>query len=390
MRELAGRFALLLVSAYGLFYFSYKNLNPVLFLGDTDYYYGIYRSPLNFHAGLSPFVLRQVGAVLTWLAWKSHLYYPASIAYVDPAYDQRIFFASLLVNWLCLVFAALVSGLLAEEWLGQRNSLMALVAAFLCLLSFQSQAAVITDLAEGPAWLLLGLAFLAYARGAWVWMGGLLVLSTFQREMILLAVGFTAFLELYPTSGRRRFASFTLAGSMCCFLFYVALRRHLSGWSFQTSPGSLLLGLVRWHADRDLLFQGFLSQNTLLIALTAFAVQARQSPVLRYWMPKVLAVFLFLALVSLGSYEGNNTGRLTAILTPVFAACAAIALSAKWMQAEHRKTPADARYRAGTNRVAMAAIGVFVFLLVAAPVYQRGHPRAPKHHKPLPVELPSG
>lgn len=65
-RKLLARFALLGSASCGLLYFSYKFLIPWSGTNDFQYYYRMYRSPLNLQLAPSPFVLRQVSAVLTW------------------------------------------------------------------------------------------------------------------------------------------------------------------------------------------------------------------------------------------------------------------------------------------------------------------------------------
>ena len=324
---LARRLVLLLIASYGLLYYSYKYLVPERGVGDSDYYYPVFRQPLNFHVAGSPFVLRQVSAVLTWLVWHTHLFYSTKISFANAAYDQHLFFAALVANWLSLVVTALVAGLIAEELLGARHTLVAAVAGLLCLLTFHAQAAVITNMAEGPAWLLITLAFLCLLRRSRVWLGVVLVLAVFERELVLLAFGFLVALDLLPWRSPRRFRVLSLLGAVLCFFVYLGLRREVAGYDFQTHPGHLFSMMFRIDFSNNLFFPVLLAQNVMFLALGTWVAARGRPAATRAWLPKVLACFAFLVLISLGSDEINNTGRLAGILTPLFAACAATSLA---------------------------------------------------------------
>jgi hypothetical protein len=163
-QNFAARLVLLFAASYGLLYFSYKFGMPWSGTGDYSRYYNMYVSPFNLHATQSPFVLRQVSGVLTYLVWKAHIYYPNQIWFQAAGFDQHIFFAALFTNWVFLVLAAATAGVIAEEIAGRRNAMIAVVAGFLCLLSFHTQYVVITGVTEGPSWFLLTVGFLAYLR----------------------------------------------------------------------------------------------------------------------------------------------------------------------------------------------------------------------------------
>lgn len=381
LRDFFARLLLLFMASYGMLYYSYKYFSPLVLNGDSTYYYPLYSAPLNFHAAQAPFVLRQVSVVLTYVVWRCHIYYPDVIALNGVPIDQHLFFAALFVNWVCLVLTAMTAGLIAEKLLGVRNMLLFTLAAFFCLLTFHAQVAVLIDTAEGPAWLLMALAFLAFLRRSKHWLLIILALAIFEREMILLAIGFLAFLELLPWKKRRPFAWFALLSSMACFFVYLALRRHYAGgYEFQSHPGSLLHGLFHMVIGKDLLFQGLLVQNIIFIALGAYWLAKRKPAAVRYWMPKLLATFVFLALVALAASEDTTTGRLAGILTPMFAAFAALALGA--MQGE--VPTADTSVPALGNREAILFLVGASLLLPVVKVYSILHP---KHHHRL-VEAP--
>jgi hypothetical protein len=325
-QNFAARLVLLFAASYGLLYFSYKFGMPWSGTGDYSRYYNMYMSPFNLHATQSPFVLRQVSGVLTYLVWKAHIYYPNRIWFQAAGFDQRIFFAALFTNWVFLVLAAATAGVIAEEIVGRRNAMIAVVAGFLCLLSFHTQYVVITGVTEGPSWFLLSVAFLAYLRRMRVALALILMLAIFQRETLLIVFGCIAAFDLIRQRVDVGFRLTVLGWSLACFGFYLGLRRLLPGYEDETHLGGMLSVLRSTHFNGDLLFQGLLSQNIILISvILALAVKAPTTTKQR-WLPVLLATLLCLDFAGLASGIGNNIGRVGGMLTPIFAALAAVDL----------------------------------------------------------------
>jgi hypothetical protein len=325
-QNFAARLVLLFAASYGLLYFSYKFGIPWSGTGDYSRYYNMYMSPFNLHATQSPFVLRQVSGVLTYLVWKAHIYYPNQIWFQAAGFDQRIFFAALFTNWVFLVLAAATAGVIAEEIAGRRNAMIAVVAGFLCLLSFHTQYVVITGVTEGPSWFLLTVGFLAYLRKMRVALALILMLAIFQRETLLIVFGCIAAFDLIRQRVDVGFRLTIFGWSLACFGFYLGLRRLLPGYEDETHLGGMLSVLRSTHFNGDLLFQGLLSQNIILISvILALAVKATTTTKGR-WLPVLLATLLCLDLAGLASGIGNNIGRVGGLLTPIFAALAAVDL----------------------------------------------------------------
>ena len=115
-RAHAYRLCILVVVSYGLLYFTYKFARP--WPGSNDYYanyYFMYLSPLNVNAAPAPYNLRQVSAVLTHLVLATHLYVHNRIAVTVPERDPHVLFAAMVTNWMFLLLAAWLAGLIAEE-----------------------------------------------------------------------------------------------------------------------------------------------------------------------------------------------------------------------------------------------------------------------------------
>jgi hypothetical protein len=325
-QRFAARLVLLFAASYGLLYFSYKFGMPWSGTGDYSRYYNMYASPFNLHATQSPFVLRQVSAVLTYLVWKAHIYYPNHIWFQAPGFDQRIFFAALFTNWVFLVLAAATAGVIAEEIAGRRNPMIAVVAGFLCLLSFHTQYVVITGVTEGPSWFLLTVGFLAYLRKMRVTLALILMLAIFQRETLLIVFGCIAAFDLIRQRVDVPFRLMVFGWSLACFGVYLGLRRLLPGYEDETHLGGVLSVLRSTPFNGDLLFQGLLSQNIILISVILALMVKGPTANKRRWLPVLLATLLCLDLAGLASGIGNNIGRVGGLLTPIFAALAAVDL----------------------------------------------------------------
>jgi hypothetical protein len=325
------RILMLLVASYGLFYFSYKYETPWSGAYDYYHYYYMYLSPLNPHAATAPWIFRQISAVVTHLVLKSGIYYPNDIQFQDARYDQHVFFAALFTNWIFLVLAAWVAGLIAEHELRGRNPFASLIAGLLCLLAFYVQTGVITGLTEGPSWLLLAVGFLAYLRRARMPLLLVLALSIFQRETIIIALGLIAVFDLLLSRKEKRFRLQICVMSAVCFAAYFLARRlFIPGLEQQTHLGGIVYTLAHFHLTNAIIFQGVISQNTLAIFLAVALVARRHAGLRQPWVPVLLATTAVIYILGLAAGLGNNVGRLVSVLTPVFAGLAAAGLWKIW------------------------------------------------------------
>jgi hypothetical protein len=325
------RILILIIASYGLLYFSYHFETP--FLGTNDYlvYYRIYQFPLNLHVAPAPTVCRQISAIATYLVLKSGLYYPNNIQFQDARYDQHVFFAALFTNWVFLLLTAWLAGLIAEHELGERNHLAALIAGFLCFLAFETQVSVITGLTEGPSWFLLAAGFLAYLRRARFPLFMVLILSIFQRETIIVALGLIAVFDLLLTGKEKRFRLQVSVCAAICFVAYILARRFfIPGSENQTHMGALISELAHFQITKALVFQGFLSQNTLGIYLAAVISARCRAGIRLVWVPVLLGTTVVIDIMGLAAGIGQNIGRISSILTPVFAGLAASVLWKIW------------------------------------------------------------
>lgn len=325
------RLILLVLASYGLLYFSYKFHIPWSGANDFAHYYAMYLQPLDLSAASGPFVFRQLSALLTHAVYVSGIYYPNDIWFSDPKYDQRVFFAAIFSNYLCLIAAAWLAGVAVEIKTGTSSLVYPLIAGLLCFLSFHSQSLVLTGLTEGLNWLMTTAGFIAYLQRRLILLGAILILAVFQRETIIIAFSVIAACGLVldgVAAGGRQFNAKVLGWTLVCFILYVIMRKvsGVEGYNEQVNSSALFAGLQQFHPTRQLVFQGLISQNVLLIYGLLCLIAVRKMPEQRFWIPALSATFIVLLLVGLAAGIGNNVGRICGILTPIFAIFSSTAL----------------------------------------------------------------
>jgi hypothetical protein len=335
--DLAGRAGLYLLLSSGLFYFTYKFYQPDF--GGTDYYkyYPTYLSPLNLHAAPSPFVYRQLSALATNLVYRFGPYYDIPISFSAPGLDQRVFFAALLTNFLALAGCAVAASMASERLSPGAPPSVALFAGALCYLEFFAQACGMGPITDGLAWLLMAVGFLGYVNRSALTMVIVLALSVVERETIPVMLGVIAGVHLVMSPKQRRFDAVVIGLCVAAFAAYLCMRTiwaPVAGHAAQTQIGTMLRPFThpRMWLTKDVLFQGFLSQN-LLILLGVMAVwrrfgRGRRSPALSAQTEQlIVGVFAAAAVLLVMTVAAStNIGRIIAMLTPATAALLALAM----------------------------------------------------------------
>jgi hypothetical protein len=346
----AGFYALL---SGGLLYFTYKFYQPEG--GGTDYYhyYAMYLRPLDFHQAGAPFIYRQVSALLTHFIYQYGPYYYTHIFFSDARFDQHVFFAALLTNFLALLGCATVTAITAQRLSpGLPQSALLFAGAF-CYLEFFAQQCGMGPITDGVAWLMMAIGFLGYVRGSLVTVALVMTVSILERETIPLMLGVIAGVGLVLSPDRRRFDAAVVVLAAAAFAAYFAMRTvwiPVAGAGGQTHLAGLLSGLSRWrrYATKDIFFQDFLSQNLLiLLGLTlAWRRLSRASPLPKRVRQHIVALFATAAaLVFVCIAAEVSIGRIVTMLTPVAAPLLALALFAD----EARPAQADASIAAGAG-----------------------------------------
>jgi len=315
------RLGLLVLCSYGMLYYAYKFYVPWWGGNDFARYYAMYRTPLDFSVAEAPFVFRQLSALLTHAILELKLYYPTEIQFQDPQYDQRVFFAALLANYLCLVATAWLSGYAVEIITGRRSLIFPLLAGVLCFLSFYGPFYVVTGMTEGLSWLMLIASFVAYLRHGTALLFVLLALAVLQRETILIVFAIISACSLWLRPEQRRFDARILGWTILCIVAYVLMRKlaPVAGYENQTQLGSAIETLRKLHINGALIFQGLLSQNIAFLCLAGGAIAGAWKTPKRFWGIALFAAFIVLLVAGLASGIGNNVGRICGILTPAIA-----------------------------------------------------------------------
>ncbi len=313
--------------SYGLLYYAYKYYVPV-FGGDDFFEYAkMIASPLE-HDAQAPFAYRVLSTGLAHVVYKLGVFYPNEIAFSSPEVNQRVFFAALVANYLCLLAAGFVVMRLVRVYLGVRSFAVQLAAALALFLSFTTFQYVVTGLTEGLSWLLVAVGFLCVLRGWRFGIVAVLVLSIFQREAIAVLFGVFAAVDLVLARRPRRFNVLVLGTSLACFLAYFLMRKVLlpvPGYENQIEAAGLWAGFADFAAlgflDPDFFMMGVLSQNLagltvlLAIGLWRWTPISARSPYLPHAVFAALALFLVGYVAGIGS----NVGRVLALLNPVWA-----------------------------------------------------------------------
>ena len=329
LRSFALRFAVLLLASYGMLYAAQKFYDPVV-AGHLDFYsyYKMYQAPLDFTAANAPFVYRQLSALVTHAIFAAGIYYPNETALSVPEIDPRLFFAALAANYLGLVMAATFAGAVTERETG--GFAFPLLAGLLCLLSFYSQSLVVTGLTEGMTWFLFGAAYFLYVlEKRWAF-ALVLALSIFQREMIPVVFALIAAFSLLFRSGDKTYNRFVLAASILCFSAYVLMRSYLiaipgyeSQLSFEFLIRNLIFPSIPLGAN---VFQGFLSQNLLFVALAFGAALWFRTRVIPKQLIVLTLTVLAVAIIVFAEAINGGIGRISGMLSPALAALAATSL----------------------------------------------------------------
>ncbi len=337
LRTHLSRLLFFLVIGYGFFYFSYKWLIPTIVNSDFTMYYGMILHPLDFHAAPSPFVYRQLNAVASHALWRAHLYYPGYIQFADSRYDQHIFFAALVTNFLAVVVTAWLTTLIVEGWLGRASHIIPLFGGMLCFFSFLLQATTLTGQADGLSWTLVALCYLLYQRRRTGWFSLVVMLSIFQREilplifvtlaivsaMLPLKRDLTRQLTSRPAPANERMYQLRIAAvSALAFALYLLMRHivHAPGNENQVDPHSQLQQILHFRMNTAYFNQVILGQNLLLLLCGMWLLLYHR---VGRWTPRMLpllATCAVLVTISIMTQIGNNAARMLALLTPLIAA----------------------------------------------------------------------
>lgn len=323
------RLLFLLLLSYGFLYFSYKWLDPTQVNTDFTMYYGMVQHPLDFHAAPSPWIYRQLTAIVANIIWHSHIYYPNSIKFRNPHYNQHIFFAVLLTNYLSVVATAWLSTVIIDyhlQSLGRSSRIFPLIAGMLCFFSFYFQVTTITGQADGLSWTLVALCYLLYIKRSTIPFMAMLLISILQREILPLIFFCFATVALVSnrrtTQQQRRFLYIAAGWSLFSFAAYLLLRHaiHAPGNEYQSDPHAQIHELLTFRLTRAYIMQVGVGQNLLILMIGLWFLLFKRYRERSSNLLTIPATCCILLLISIISNVTNNASRMLAMLTPIVTA----------------------------------------------------------------------
>ena len=336
---LAFQALVIVLLSYPLFYNAYKFYVPDLGGADFYQYYPMYLDPLSLENAKAPFVYRKLHALVTHAIHEAGIHYETRTALADPGISQRVFFAALLSNHIALLTAVLFVALTVQAMHRWRAPVLSTAAGLLLFLSFHVHFTVLTPISDGWGLALAAVGLFALTtRRLWL-LAAVFALAVFQREL-LPAVFLAVCLGRLAIGERPRAIlgwGALLAGLAA--VLYLLLRTVLlpvEGYGHQVDPAAMLDALLGPRLTSEVLFQGFLSQNLIMLALALVLLRLgtgprldRRSGVLLMDIAMVVAVVVP---ASFATQIGSAVGRMLLLAQPfacVLIGCLAVELAAR-------------------------------------------------------------
>lgn len=329
----------LVLASYGMLYFSLKFYHPGFGATDYDSYQKMYQDPLNFDVAPSPFIYRQLGAVITNLIINFGPTYSGRLTFQGP--NRNVFIGAIFSNYIALLITACFVCLVIDLRLSCKKPEIALLGGLLCLLSFFCQFTVLTGLQEGWSWCLIAGSYFAYLERRSILMFVLLALSVWQREIVFVVLASIVIADTlwFPAAISRRYRIWTVLCAVLAAMAYICIRTLVlprDGYESQLRVSNAVSNLLSAiHFDRSFVDQALTSQNLLgMLLLTlligrwvAWKREVKFEPnTVRMASHALLAAGTLYAL-SIATGVGNNTGRIVGMTAPLVAIATAVAIS---------------------------------------------------------------
>jgi hypothetical protein len=330
MNDFWQKYKTLIIRSLILIFLSYKYYDPFIGGGDDfSVYYSMYENPLSNDTE-APRGYRLFGATVTHLIYKANIYYHTEISFQHDDYDQRIFFAALLSNYIALLLCGIICSIIVGRKIDRQDDLFPFIAGILCFLSFHTQYVIITGINDGWSWFLVALAYLAYERKSILLFSVVMVLTIIQREiipLIFLIMAIFDFLSNRKQHSSVKFEIYAITASLLSMAGYLLIRTivfPLPGYEFQYSVGSYLKYFVEFFSGEykfgygDFFLQSFVTQNILILFLITSLLKMGKYVINDRLELAKIGAFLFVIIgLSIGVHENNNTGRMINNLNPV-------------------------------------------------------------------------
>ncbi len=351
MISFGARSLIYLFAFFPLFYLAYKFHVPDFGGNDYDHYHAMYLRPLDFSVADAPWVLRQLQAVLVHLLYEAGADYDTEIALAGEGYERGVFFSALSVNYVSVALTASLLGACLQRQIRQPDLVSWAVPAVM-VFNFSILFFAFSGLTEGLSLLMFTAAYLAYRSGRYLVTGLIVLAAAVQRELIpIIFVALIAVDLVRQARNQTKARMAVLACALVSLGVNIALRLMVASdpYDHQISPQSLINALSGFSlADKDFIFQVFLTQNFAIIVILAAALfffATRRAPRIDRWLTIDCCVtFGIILFVGIAAAVGNNIGRLLIFCSPCLAmilACIARDWASTLPTGEHPAPPAS-------------------------------------------------
>ena len=302
--------------AYPSYYHEYKYGDPAI-SGQADYYeyYKMYKD-LDFEAVAPPTNMRVISALVVHAIYKSGIYYPVEICFSDPNYDQQVYFSAVMHNFLAGIITCFLIFLLVFKYSG--NYLLSILMGAGYLLDYSTVIWGSGGAVDGFSVMVftIGLFFLLKKS---YWIIPLIVLTIFQRDVVLIAFGVFTFVSIcYVYLNEKKISKFNLyvfLVTLTSFIIMVVLREtvfHTSDrWSGYTNANfySNIFDFPDLTLGRFLRGVVF-SQNTFLIFLIFLLYKIRNKIAInKEHFLQLLSFFIVMGIICVLLKVLHETGR---------------------------------------------------------------------------------
>lgn len=262
--------SLFFLFGYPIFYFVYK-FGDVRINGLDDYYsyYQLYKNFAVFEIDQA-YLPRLISSFFVFAINKLGFFYDVPIAQQLEGYDQSVYFNAILVNFIGAIGTGLVLQKLTFE--KTKNFLLSHFPGLMYFLSYGLITWGAYALVDGFAVFMFVLAFYFYQKKSpWVYL--ILVVSIFQRDLILVSMGALAFFDAlyaYFTSNKiSRHSLSIFSFSVLCFFTLFLLKATVfktPSIYYNGTAGEYLNIFYQPRFSMGTFLRAFLfSQNILLI-----------------------------------------------------------------------------------------------------------------------------
>lgn len=308
-------FVVYLLLAFPSFYFVYKFGDPNFGCRDFFDYYKLFKD-MDISGVDAPFNMRLLSTFFVHLFYKIGLHYDTETIFDALELDKRVFFCSVLFNYLCVAATSTLIFFTAKKHFN--NLYLAFTGGILYLLGFGTLFFVLMPITDALSILLFAWILHGYLSKKYVIILPLLLLII-QREYIFLALGLITLFDYWKY--REKYYWHILVVCVFCFVTYMILRKtyfYTPRYDHQASASFFIESIFNLKFPiGPYIKQTFMTMNIfILYCLLLIYKKYNKLSVDVFGFIKLIALFIQINLISYAAVFGNNTGRYFYILIP--------------------------------------------------------------------------